>query len=188
MLFSHFFLLPPTSIIFHTVYPFLKSITFHCSFYNPVIPFSKYNAEFFSLLIYSKSSSVIFGNNINRAKGIFRYTCSNLYNACNRLKLSINNFIIPNRTLQWQSSLLNIRAERKTSNGTQRLSKEENTTWLDKITTKVCEPRKIVCWAWFYTTMFDYNTATTQLGKTIQTSILSWPTWIYFGVPVYFPV
>ena len=137
MLFSHFFLLPPTSMIFHTVYPFLKSITFHCSFYNPVIPFSKYNAEFFSLLIYSKSSSVIFGNNINRAKGIFRYTCSNLYNACNRLnsrsfitfiKLSINNFIIPNRTLQWQSSLLNIRAERKTSNGTQRLSKEENTT------------------------------------------------------------
>ena len=116
MLFSHFFLLPPTSIIFHTVYPFLKSITFHCSFYNPVIPFSKYNAEFFSLLIYSKSSSVIFGNNINRAKGIFRYTCSNLYNACSRLnsrsfitfiKLSINNFIIPNRTLQWQSSLLN---------------------------------------------------------------------------------
>ena len=116
MLFLHFFLLPPTSIIFHTVYPFLKSITFHCSFYNPVIPFSKYNAEFFSLLIYSKSSSVIFGNNINRAKGIFLYTCSNLYNACNRLnsrsfitfiKLSINNFIIPNRTLQWQSSLLN---------------------------------------------------------------------------------
>ena len=116
MLFSHFFPLPQQQLFFILFTLFPSQSLFTVFFYNPFIPVSKYNAEFFSLLIYSKSSSVVFGNTINRAKGIFRYTCSNLYNVCNGLnsrsfitfiKSSINNLIIPNRTLQWQSSLLN---------------------------------------------------------------------------------